>query len=251
MDTNKQLSELYHETLDKATLAERFSEDRLGEYSAPFLLNVDDSYLSSKNKILFVGKETNRWWGRLNDFANTDDAIDILQQRYKAELFGGEVVSKSGSITTYRAEPNWNNSLFVEYKKIRKELLDDMRGSLVWSNLLKFDNAKSTSYSRNTKEDETVVQISKQIFKGELEILKPDYMIFATSYTYDKIIKEFFKDEITQSDVIEPKSLWKFNIGDTICYRTWHPSTIKYTAKKKKLEYYIDIINDIKSTSNK
>jgi hypothetical protein len=249
MDINQQLKELYSEVLDKTTLTKYFQEEKLNEYSAPFLLSIDDNYLNSKIKILFVGKETNKWWGRLKNFIETDNSIDILQQRYRAEFFGGEVQNKNGSITKYNKEPKWNNQFFIEYKKIRKELLDDLPGSLVWSNLLKFDNAKKTSYSRNTKDDKKVVKISKQIFKRELEILKPDYIIFATSYTYDKIIKEFFKNEIIESNVIEPKSLWKFKIGDITCYRTWHPATIKYKAVKNKLEYYIDIIDDIKSES--
>ena len=122
---------------------------------------------------------------------------------------------------------------------------------MLWSNLLKFDNAQSDTYSRNTKESKEVVAISKTIFKKELEILKPDYIIFATSYTYDKIIKAFFKDEIKESEIIEPKSLWKFKIGNTICYRTWHPSTICYKAAKNKLEYYQDIIKDIKMDREK
>lgn len=204
------------------------------------------SYLNSNKKILFIGKETNKWWGRLKDFIETNNSVEILQDRYRAELFGGKVQNKSGGITTYKEEANWNNSLFVEYKKVRKELLNDIKGALVWSNLLKFDNAKSTSYSRNTNDDESVVQISKEIFNKELEILQPDYIIFAVSYTYDEIIKEFFEDEIYDSQIIESKSLWKFKIGETVCYRTWHPSTINYKSKKNKLEYYIDIIEDIK-----
>ena len=247
MDINQQLKELYSEIFDKTTLTKYFGEEKLNEYSAPFLLNIDDSYLNSKIKILFVGKETNRWWGRLKNFIDTNDSIDILQQRYKAEFFDSDVQSKNGNITKYKKESNWNTPFFIEYKKVRKELLDNVPGSLVWSNLLKFDNAKSTSYSRNTKDDKKVVEISKQIFKRELEILKPNYIIFATGYIYDKkVIKEFFKNEITDSNVIEPKSLWKFKIGDITCYRTWHPSTRKYKATKNKLDYYIDIINDIK-----
>ncbi len=73
-------------------------------------------------------------------------------------------------------------------------------------------------------------------------------MIFATSYTYDRLIKEFFHNKIQNSEVIEPKSLWKFKVGNTVCYRTWHPSTIRYKAKKNKLEYYKDIIEDIKES---
>ena len=65
--------------------------------------------------------------------------------------------------------------------------------------------------------------------------------------TYDSVIKEFFKDNIQNSNVIEPKSLWEFQYNEITCYRTWHPSTIKYNAKKNKLEYYKDIISRIKA----
>lgn len=111
-----------------------------------------------------------------------------------------------------------------------------------------FDIGKG--YSKNAKRNKDIVEISKNIFKKEIEILKPDFIIFATSYTYDSIIKEFFGDEITNSNVIETHSLWKFNIGNIICYRTWHPSTIKYKAKKSKFEYYQDIIKYIQNRSN-
>lgn len=245
MSINNELKKIYEDNLSAQLLVERFG-DRLDDLSAPFLLRIDENYLNSDKKILFVGKETNKWWGKLKDFTETSNAVQILQERYKAELFGGDVQNKSGGITSYKKEADWRNPLFVEYKKIRKELLNNIQGSLVLSNLLKFDNAKSTSYSRNTNADESVVQISKQIFIKEFDILKPDYIIFATSYTYDEIIKEFFKDQITDSQIIESKSLWKFKIGNTICYRTWHPSTIRYKANKDKLEYYMDIINDIK-----
>ncbi len=242
---NKQLESLYKEILNKDNLIKKFTTHKLTDYSAPFLLKIDKNYLTADKKILFVGKETNRWWGRLKDFTEHHNAVQILQQRYTAELFGGEVPNKHGEITKYKKEQNWNNQFFTEYKKMRKKLLNSTEGALVWSNLLKFDNAKSSTYSRNTKNDKTVIEISKQIFLKELEILQPDYIVFATSYTYDTIIKDYFDDEIKDSLVIEPHSLWKFKYKNIICYRTWHPATIKYKALKNKLDYYEDIIQYI------
>ena len=93
MNRNKQLVELYEETLNKESLKKVFQE-QLTELSSPFLLNVDDSYVSSDKKILFVGKETNKWWGKLKNFVEMDNSIEILRERYKAELFGGNVQSQ-------------------------------------------------------------------------------------------------------------------------------------------------------------
>jgi len=244
----KALDELYKKELDTSRLREIFNDEKmLKKISAPFLINVDQSYLDAKIKILFVGKETNKWWGKLSDFIDMPDSIEILKDRYRAEFFGGEVKSKQSSLTNYKAE-NWGNPFFTEYKKIRKALLDNKKGALVWSNLLKMDFDSGKGYSKNSKDIEAIVSISKHIFKKELEILKPDVIIFATSYTYDKIIKNYYNNQDLETiEIIEPKSLWKFKIGKTICYRTWHPSTITYKAEKNKLEYYKDVILDIKN----
>jgi len=89
-------------------------------------------------------------------------------------------------------------------------------------------------------------ELSKRFFQKELELLKPDYIIFATSHTYDGVMKSFLPD-LESSEVIEKKALWKFRSNGAICYRTWHPQTINYKAEKKIPEYYQMIIADIKN----
>jgi len=251
-EIQNRLDKMYSEELNSDRLQEIFNENAIiQKISAPHLLSIDDSYCKAKIKIMFVGKETNKWWGKLDDFINTPNAIDILKQRYYAEFFGGKVpkAKNLSELVTYKSENHWNNSFFVEYKKVRKELLNNVKGSLIWSNLLKMDLDNKKGYSKNSISNQTIVDISKRIFQKELEILKPDFIIFATSYTYDNIIKYFLSEKIISSDVIEPKSLWKFKISDsTTCYRTWHPATIRYKAEKNKLEYYKMIINDIKKS---
>lgn len=241
------LDELYIHTLDKEKLEETFPVEDLGKISAPHLLNVDQNYLDAETKILFVGKETNKWWGKLKHFLEVDNSIDILKQRYRVKFFGGEVPKSSNinELKSYEAE-KYSTPFFTEYKKVSEELCEGKPGALVWSNLLKMDLERGKKYSRNSKSNKQVVSLSKEIFRKELEILKPDYIIFATSYTYDDIIKEFLNDFITESEVIEKRSLWKFKVDNITCFRTWHPSTISYRAKKTKFEYYQDIIANIK-----
>jgi hypothetical protein len=240
------LDELYTEVLDQEEIKKIFHPNDLDKISAPHLLNIDQNYLETKTKILFVGKETNKWWGKLRHYLEVDNAINILKQRYRVKFFGGEVPKSSNIdvLKPYKAE-KYSTPFFTEYKKVSEALCGGKPGALVWSNLLKMDLERGKKYSRNSKSNEQIVSLSKEIFLKELEILKPDYIIFATSYTYDDIIKEFLADIIAESEVIEKRSLWKFKIGDTTCFRTWHPSTIRYRAKKSKFEYYQDIINFI------
>lgn len=248
-----ELDQLYSEVLDKQKLVDIFTTEELEKISAPHLLNIDSNYIDANIKILFVGKETNKWWGKLRHFIETDNSINILKQRYKAKFFGGDVPSSKDINKTkkYKAE-KYNTPFFTEYKKVNHAICDAKPGAVIWSNLLKMDFDRNKGYSRNAKSNKNIVSLSKEIFLKEIEILKPDYIIFATSYTYDKaVIKEYFEDKITKSEVIETKSMWKFNIGDTICYRTWHPSTITYHAEKTKLEYYQDIIGYILNRTHK
>jgi len=249
LNMQEKLDEIYNNDLNKAELKDIFNADTQ-KVSAPLLLNINNNYLNSNLKIMFIGKETNLWWGKLQNFIDYADSTSILTNRYNAHFFGGTVVSSKNKneFKEYKAE-QWKNPFFTQFKKIRKELLGDKKGSLVWNNLLKMDSGEVGTYSKNTKNDPRVVSISKNIFVKEFNLLKPDIAIFATSHTYDKVIKDFFPDYETL-EIIEPKSLWKFKIGNTICYRTWHPSTIKYNAKKDKLLYYDDIILDIKKEFN-
>lgn len=244
---NSQLEIMYDIELNKEKLLNIFSTEELNKISAPHLLSIDKNYINSDIKILYVGKETNRWWGKLKHFIETTDSISILQQRYRAKFFGGNVPKSNNlkELKHYKAE-SYSTPFFTEYKKISHSLLNAQKGALVWTNLLKMDLDRNKGYSRNSKGNKDIVLLSKTIFLKEIEILKPDYIVFATSYTYDKVIKSFFGENIYNSQVIEPKSLWRFQVDNITCFRTWHPSTIKYKALKNKLAYYKDIINYIK-----
>lgn len=234
-----QLTEFYKSELEAIRVNQTFSDEQLTELSAPFLLSVHENYLNAPLKIMYVGKETNGWPGRgshLKDVLYDDAAIDKLLKRYDHEIM---------------REPSWNIKFFIEYKKIRKSLSADKKGAVVWNNLLKMDfKQKGKGYSRSSKDHSLQLrELSKRIFQKELELLKPQYIIFATGYIYDEVLKDFLPDRQT-IEVIEKKSLWKFSNNGAVCYRTWHPQTIKYNAEKKIPEYYQMIIEDIKNETS-
>jgi hypothetical protein len=61
-----ELDKLYSNIFNKDELRKNFSTAEISKISAPFLLNIDEEkYLNSKTKILFIGKETNKWWRQL------------------------------------------------------------------------------------------------------------------------------------------------------------------------------------------
>lgn len=235
MNEQNQLTELYNEYYTYDTLKSLKDVDKL---SSPFVLDISENYLKSPIKIMFIGKEVNNWEKRLEKNLADDSLIERMRKRYEKE---------------FSDETEWERSAFFRtYLKIRENLTDNTKGSVIWNNLLKFSYDTGKGFSKNSIDHKGVVELSKEIFQKEFEILKPDFMIFATSTGsgYDKKIIDFFP-HISDSQIIEPKNLWKFKIGSTICYRTRHPNATKFKGKKTVNQYYEDIIEDVKLISAK
>jgi hypothetical protein len=233
--TQQELINFYKAEFDAMRQTKIFTDEQADELSAPFLLKVNENYFSSVIRVMYVGKETNGWrqnYNNFNEFLNDTNGVEQMLIRYKREI---------------SEERHWNNRFFVEYKKIRKALTDNKKGSVVWNNLLKMDfKQKGKGYSRNSiNHSEQLRDISRRFFTKELELLEPHFIIFATSHTYDSVIKDFLPQRET-IEVIEKRALWKFRNNGSVCYRTWHPQTIKFKSAKTIPEYYQMIIEDIK-----
>ena len=123
-----ELDKLYSNIFNKDELRKNFSTNEISKISAPFLLKIDEEkYLNSKTKILFIGKETNKWWGKLKHFIEFDNSIEIMKLRYKSEFEGGVVIASDGignldGVKKYKAK-NWVLMLFFQSISIFKNKL--------------------------------------------------------------------------------------------------------------------------------
>jgi len=258
----QELDKIYQEELNIEKLKELFKatdEDEkvdITKISAPHILKVDENYCNADIKVIFVGKETNKWWGKLDDFINTPNSLEVLKLRYEAEFIGGKVPKAKNlkEFETYKAE-DWNNLFLKKYKELR----DNYFPGLLWAELLKMDSGAKGS-SRNAIGIKPIEDISISIFKKELEVLKPDFIIFTTStgQGYDRIIKEIFNDYETDTSLYYKYNLWKFKskIYGCTCFRTRHPNAtrIKHAQGDEKYsvnEYYQMIVKDIHVNLNK
>lgn len=131
-----ELDKLYRELLGKEKIKKLFI-DKLEKISAPHLLKIDINYMDAKRKILYIGKETNLWWGKLKHYVEIPDSQNILKNRYRATFYGGDVpssknisVSKHYDIATKKT-PFWST-----YKKFNNSLCEGKTGALVSFSLL-------------------------------------------------------------------------------------------------------------------
>ncbi|WP_269759431.1 hypothetical protein [Variovorax sp. E3] len=234
---NRELLQAQLNAFYKTALAEArplFDEGQLARLSAPLLVSISDAYLDSPVRIMFVGKETNGWWGKLRTYYATEDAADKLLACYRRQMAG----------------QRWSGRFFQMVGRTARELAGAQVPAIAWTNLMRTDLEQGKGFSRNSKAfSEALTQVSRKMLRYEFDLLKPDVVIFACGPGYDSEIKAVFGDR-TESEAIVPRALWHFKVGHTLCFRAQHPQAIhrKGSALKPVGFYYAEIFARVKAS---
>ncbi|KJD30985.1 hypothetical protein PW52_16950 [Tamlana sedimentorum] len=196
----------------------------------PLLLSINENaYLESDIKVLFLGQETNDWG---NDFSgNIEETLEIYDDFYNSnyalDSYGGHF---------------WNGiNRFIE---LMNKKFKGKKVSYIWSNVVKIG---ASGRDQNHPED-YIYNIELENFKvleKELDILKPDVILFVSGPNYDYNIEKnlegvkfsSFNSNFSTRQLAKIKYKNFKNI-----YRTYHPN---YLWRNKINEYFNAIINDI------
>jgi hypothetical protein len=195
----------------------------------PLLLQIDDAWVNADLKIMFFGKETTGWWNNNSSDCQTIQTIDELCGLYSNFYLSGNCLK--GKIGVF-----WQG-----IKKIQ-DAFPNIQIGYLWNNLLKIGKC-----ARGTPNDK-IIEITKQYFnvlEEEIEILKPDIVVFFTG-NYDAYIKEFLGDvKIEQVAGFEEKEFCKMKITNIpLSVRTYHPNYLRF--KKSRDRYYLELTKQIK-----
>jgi len=224
------LNDFYRTTL--ASAKPLFDDKHLRELSAPLLISISETYLCAPVRVMFVGKETNGWCGKLGAFYAAEDAISPLMKSYQKQM----------------GKPKWPGRFFQMLSRAARELNGAQADAIAWTNLMRTDWAHGKGFSRNSKKfSEALTKMSQEMLRFEVELLKPDVIIFACGTSYDSVIKETFPHR-TNSEPIVKRALWQFNVGKILCFRSQHPQAIrrKNSTFKPVNVYYADIFARVK-----
>ncbi len=169
MSVNDELLELYTRKLSSIEdIDVQLKNLCITDYVGPLLLYCwEDIYLVKSNcKILFIGQETNGWQ---NFRINNIDAIKCMINEYK--IF--ELAKKKQSI------------FWQAIKTINHGVNGNQRLNFIWSNISKYGKNKKGRVSTKVSflENEKL-----KILLDEIEILKPDAIVFLTGPSYDNDI---------------------------------------------------------------
>ena len=112
------------------------------------------------------------------------------------------------------------------------------RCAALWSNQFCISHNKKSPISSEVFSE--IKELSKEILVAQFEVLKPDIAIFTVGSGRDQYIKDAFTYETIE--VVEPRRLWQFKIGETQCFRVNHP---RWHGAKKHLDRVIELAEKV------
>jgi hypothetical protein len=196
-----QLEQLYTSSKEKFTQVVKSFPDR--DIAGPLLISPNERYEKQKRKLLIVGQETNGWGYFSNDIAG-----------------GMELYEDFNLGINYYSSPFWNVTRKLE------RLIGNDEYSCTWTNLSKFDvDAKSPK-------GDCLEKISEldHLLTSEIQILKPDLIVFFTGPFFDYRINGIFQG--VQYNKIDGFTVRQFaklehNLLNVETYRTYHPKSLR------------------------
>ena len=228
---NEALLNLYSSKWDSLTAATKsiLEDETLDIKPAnPLLLYIDEEeeYKNADIRLMIFGQETNSWYDERGA------TIDAVQTLYDGFFNEGECWGYGGQF--------WNGiSRFLSSLKTK---FPDKKIRLTWNNIVKIGKQGDKGIP-----PDYIYEIEREKFHvipTELEILKPNVVLFLTGPNYDSVIKDNFgelKYEALPNST--ERQLSRVTLKDVeFAYRTYHPN---YLWRNDIDDYFDTIINDI------
>lgn len=225
---NRELYNIYLEYIPKLiTEVGKLDNGFNRKLSYPLLIDPFDNYWNQEKRIVFFGKETYGWW--------FDDKEKYFTKKYENEELIDQLLLKYSTFklgANYPASPFWNFC----HKAFRRITKNDSKTGFVWNNVIKVDENRKTPEWKVMK---SIYTCYPDLILKELEILKPDIIIFLTGPTMDRYLQYIFKG--SQFTTIEQRWLLRLKHDNLPyhSYRSYHP---KYLRIRRRSEDIIERI---------
>lgn len=231
-ESNHLLKELYEK--EYSNYVSRYKEfcslNNISEKRAdPLLLQIDETYQNADIKVMILGQETNKWCNeKPGQFS-----ISQIRSTYINHLNSHRAKSRSAFFR--------GSNLFI---KLLSNNFPKKKIQYVWNNIVKIGKPNCKGFPGFELYDFEKKYLN--IIKTEVEILKPDVLLFLTGYTYDRFIKDKFEEvAFSNIDGFETKKLCKLIMPSVeFAFRTYHPNYLFF--HKSAVSYFKTVIENIK-----
>lgn len=202
--------------------------------SGLFLASVSDHYRHARNKVMIVGSETTGW-EPLKKKTGEEVTYDTFES---VDAYVGRTMQKHQKFfeKTLAKEVNDKGHTFHNFTRAVAKAVG--RDGLIYANLFCFDWRASSPIK--SPEFGFVKELSRKILDAQIEILQPDYIIFANGISSAKYRREFFPigdgarctNSKSYPEKISSHYLWEFMLDKNIkCFRVHHPSARRKDAR--------------------
>jgi hypothetical protein len=216
MNINEKLFKIYEEANEKVfkIITERNSKE-IDKATYPFFLKIPKAFEISKNKIIVYGQETYGWSDVNNDTSNTynmsENRTDGIIECYERKFNKKEYLTYSSHF--------WQvfkllNDYFCECSK---------EFGYLWNNIEKM-GLDGDGFPDNWYDD-IIKPYFNDLVNKEIEIIKPDFLVFFTGTTRDHVLDDIFnKPERKNVENYDQKDLCEIILPDIKkAFRTHHP----------------------------
>jgi hypothetical protein len=224
----KQLDNLYLDYFDNILSDVEISEKiRNFTFSSPLCidLNVKNGMISDKKyKVLYVGQQTKGWFNKEErgkiDINIHVEYLQALRSLYKEFNYGD------------RLEKAKYNGYLWQFQRPLIERINEMNNNdfgLLWSNLLRIDENQDKITDINLIRK--IAYNNNEILRREIDIIKPEVLVFVTGRYFDDLLKLSFDDIQFQSSInsvlnINKLALLKSKYLPILSFRTYHPRAL-------------------------
>jgi hypothetical protein len=232
-----ELDKLYKDYLNYI-LSEKEILDAIENFtlSSPQLIDVSvqrGKYLESDYKILVIGKETNYWFNK-----GEREKVGLLSIKDQVDLYIQELKSL---YRKHNLGENYRSSIYTFIDLLIEKLLIKRQIGIILTELIHHDfNGGGVSYDLAMK----LMYSNNYILRKEIEVMKPNALLFLTGPNYDVFIKHSYPDvkftkykdfNVSQISVLQGiPSIEK-------AIRIYHPDAHKYQGA----QFRHDMINAI------
>ncbi|WP_430231826.1 hypothetical protein [Paraburkholderia tropica] len=208
------LAQSYLEILTATNLAAVF--DNVHGLSGLFLPTVPSNFADAKHRLLVVGMETKAWRNKECKFKQ------------------GNVPTTDSVLESMRSHARWmerppERHKFLQFlRQVRRSMHARLPAAGVavgWANLFCVSHAGGSPTVAESFD--RIQSLSQDLLRAHIAVTDPDVIIFTTGAAYDRFLRDCFPDR-TDSVAIEPRCLWQFRVGRTLCYRTSHPRYVAH-----------------------
>lgn len=218
---NELLKNLYSSKWGKINeMLQSFNEDDPEDLenlaTHPLLIKTDDEYAKADLKVMFFGQETNEWNGVFEEYADLESVLAVYENFYLKK--GYEQYGK----------PFWNFIRNLKSTQSTKKI------GYIWNNVLKIGKSESGTPQQGLI-NYTIDYFN--VIPQEIEILKPNVLLFLSGHTYDdhirKTIGNFSIVPIEGFSTNELCILKFDNISVDLAIRTYHPGYLQRLGERR------------------